>query len=65
MGSKKKGEPITCPMCSAVTRPVPMENGDILCKACQTNLTPYIEAYLEYVKVRAEQNGITFENDLT
>ena len=61
---KKSREKITCPMCSAVTRPVPLENGEILCPACRTDLKPYIEAYLEYVKVRAEQNGMEFNHDI-
>lgn len=62
--TKVKTEPIVCPMCSAVTRPEPKEDGSIICKACRVDLKPYVEAYLEYVKVRAKQNGMEFENDL-
>ncbi len=57
-----KGEITECPLCYARMRPV-YEGERIICKSCKRDLKPYIDAYVEYVKVRAEQNGMSLEGE--
>jgi hypothetical protein len=54
---KDKKEKMECPLCHGLMRPV-YEEDAVYCSACRTDLKPYAEAYVEYVKVRAKQNSI-------
>lgn len=71
MGSRKNAshkqrltvnDMIICPLCNAMGYPRRLrdpvnkeEEEAVYCPSCNENLTPYIQAYEEYIRVRKEQ----------